>query len=442
MVETASIRGGSERPEMGPVRRRRAGAAAAGVARDAAAASCRNCNRSRGRAPRVDLPACLRSSGSRAATAPGSASVITPRAARRRARVAIRDPRLLRLQRRHHPRAVAGAGRARRETLCGRYARPWRRQARAAISAMSASSRTISPISSRWLRKTVPSAPLTLVGHSSGGGFALRVAGSPIQNLFERFVLLRALSRLRRPDHPAGVPAAGPRADIPRIIGLLRCAQSAITCCEALPVLALAVPPNSRKTLVSTYTDRSDAQLCGARRRLPPRSRRRDQAACTIISRRRRRIDACGQICRSRAWREGRGRRQGARRHQPHGYRRRAEGGIHHRRGRRHARHGRVAAAMRRGWQHDRQPQAAEALADINEMTRRVRQSRIYNLASLMLIMWGALVFAGYLGSFLLAAPGRLFLDRAECRRESRDRLRSAPSDIARPAFAPSISGC
>jgi hypothetical protein len=46
--------------------------------------------------------------------------------------------------------------------------------------------------------------------------------------------------------------------------------------------------------------------------------------------------------------------------------------------------------------------QASEALAEINEMTRRVRQSRIYNFASLMLIMWGALVFAGYLGSFWL----------------------------------------
>src|SRR3954447_21288195 len=40
------------------------------------------------------------------------------------------------------------------------------------------------------LRKTDSSAPLTLIGHSSGGGFALRVAGSPIQNLFERTVLL------------------------------------------------------------------------------------------------------------------------------------------------------------------------------------------------------------------------------------------------------------
>lgn len=46
--------------------------------------------------------------------------------------------------------------------------------------------------------------------------------------------------------------------------------------------------------------------------------------------------------------------------------------------------------------------QASEALAEINEMTQRVRQSRIYNLASLMLMMWGTLVFAGYFGSFLL----------------------------------------
>ena len=45
--------------------------------------------------------------------------------------------------------------------------------------------------------------------------------------------------------------------------------------------------------------------------------------------------------------------------------------------------------------------QASEALIEINEIARRVRQSRIYNLASLMLIMWGALVFAGYLASYL-----------------------------------------
>jgi alpha-beta hydrolase superfamily lysophospholipase len=105
------------------------------------------------------------------------------------------------------------------------------------------------------LRKTVPSSPLTLVGHSSGGGFALRVAGSPIQNLFERFVLLAPYLGY---DAPSTRPGSGgwARADIPRIIGLLALRAIGVNCCEALPVLALAVPPNSEKTLVSTYTDR------------------------------------------------------------------------------------------------------------------------------------------------------------------------------------------
>jgi hypothetical protein len=45
--------------------------------------------------------------------------------------------------------------------------------------------------------------------------------------------------------------------------------------------------------------------------------------------------------------------------------------------------------------------QATEALTDIESVVRRVRQSRIYNFASLMLIMWGALVFAGYVTSYI-----------------------------------------
>ena len=45
--------------------------------------------------------------------------------------------------------------------------------------------------------------------------------------------------------------------------------------------------------------------------------------------------------------------------------------------------------------------QASEALSEINDIVRRVRQSRIYNLASLMMIMWGALVFAANIASFL-----------------------------------------
>lgn len=48
----------------------------------------------------------------------------------------------------------------------------------------------------------------------------------------------------------------------------------------------------------------------------------------------------------------------------------------------------------------DRQ-QASDALSDINEIVRRVRQSRIYNLASLIMIMWGMLVFAGNVMTYL-----------------------------------------
>jgi alpha-beta hydrolase superfamily lysophospholipase len=105
------------------------------------------------------------------------------------------------------------------------------------------------------IRKTAPSAPLTLVGHSSGGGFALRVAGSPIQDLFARTVLLAPYLGW---DAPTTRPNSGgwARADIPRIIGLVALRGIGVSCCEALPVLAFAVPPNSEKNLVGTYSDR------------------------------------------------------------------------------------------------------------------------------------------------------------------------------------------
>ena len=45
--------------------------------------------------------------------------------------------------------------------------------------------------------------------------------------------------------------------------------------------------------------------------------------------------------------------------------------------------------------------EAASALSDVEDIVRRVRQSTIYNLSSLIMIMWGVLVFAGYLASYL-----------------------------------------
>src|SRR5260370_16334681 len=45
--------------------------------------------------------------------------------------------------------------------------------------------------------------------------------------------------------------------------------------------------------------------------------------------------------------------------------------------------------------------QASEALADINDIVRRVRQSRLYYLNSLIMVLWGVLVFAGKIATWL-----------------------------------------
>jgi len=106
------------------------------------------------------------------------------------------------------------------------------------------------------LRKTAPDLPLTLIGHSAGAGFSLRVAATPImQDMFVRTVLLAPYLGY---DAPTNKPNAGGWAsiDLPRFFGLAALRRLGIDCCSQLPVLALAVPPTSAKYLVSTYSDR------------------------------------------------------------------------------------------------------------------------------------------------------------------------------------------
>jgi pimeloyl-ACP methyl ester carboxylesterase len=104
------------------------------------------------------------------------------------------------------------------------------------------------------VRKTAPDAPLTLLGHSAGGGFALRVASAPIQNLFVRTVLL---APYLGNDAPTNRPDGGwASADIPRILGLVALRRIGLDCCEALSALAFAVPPNSETILVPAYSYR------------------------------------------------------------------------------------------------------------------------------------------------------------------------------------------
>lgn len=106
------------------------------------------------------------------------------------------------------------------------------------------------------IRKTAPDLPLTLIGHSAGAGFSLRVAATAImQDMFVRTVLLAPYLGY---DAPTNRPKAGGWAsmDLPRFFGLMALRRLGIDCCSQLPVLALAVPPTSAKYLVSTYSDR------------------------------------------------------------------------------------------------------------------------------------------------------------------------------------------
>jgi alpha-beta hydrolase superfamily lysophospholipase len=104
------------------------------------------------------------------------------------------------------------------------------------------------------IRKSA-TAPLTLIGHSSGGGFALRIASSPIQDLFARTVLLAPYLGYNSPSSRKDAGGwASP--DIPRFIGLSVLRRLGVACCESLPTIAFAVAPNSSAILASTYSYR------------------------------------------------------------------------------------------------------------------------------------------------------------------------------------------
>lgn len=81
--------------------------------------------------------------------------------------------------------------------------------------------------------------------------------------------------------------------------------------------------------------------------------------------------------------------------------------------------------------------EAAQALSDINDIVRRVRQSRTYDVASQMIILWGVLVLAGnllnygwprqgaaiWIGVNLLGVVGSLAIAFSFARRKGRQRV-------------------
>jgi len=111
------------------------------------------------------------------------------------------------------------------------------------------------------IKQAFPAAPTTLVGFSSGGGFALRVAAeAPLGTSFDRYVLLSPYLRYDAPtlrsnaaktpgpvEGQGGSKAEEPawaKASIGRIIGLTILNRFGIHTFDGLPVVAFAVPAN------------------------------------------------------------------------------------------------------------------------------------------------------------------------------------------------------
>jgi non-heme chloroperoxidase len=98
-----------------------------------------------------------------------------------------------------------------------------------------------------------PPKPCTLIGFSSGGGFALRLAGSPRRELFDRYVLL---SPFLHQDAPTARPASGGwvGVGVPRIVALAILNGFGITVLNDLPVNAFAVAADDGDRLTPTYS--------------------------------------------------------------------------------------------------------------------------------------------------------------------------------------------
>jgi pimeloyl-ACP methyl ester carboxylesterase len=81
-----------------------------------------------------------------------------------------------------------------------------------------------------------------LVGHSSGGGFVLRVAGGPAGEQFDGYLMI---APYLRHDAPTTRPNAGGWAVpyVPRIIGLAALSALGVHWLEGLPVVAFAIAP-------------------------------------------------------------------------------------------------------------------------------------------------------------------------------------------------------
>jgi len=104
-----------------------------------------------------------------------------------------------------------------------------------------------------FMRRAAPATPVTLVGFSAGGGFAIRFAGSGRQNLFHSYLLL---SPFLGQDAPTLRPGGGGwvNVGVPRILALTALNSLGIRWLNDLPVVRFALNEEARAVLTPAYS--------------------------------------------------------------------------------------------------------------------------------------------------------------------------------------------
>ncbi len=107
------------------------------------------------------------------------------------------------------------------------------------------------------LRGAYPTAKLILMGHSSGGGFALRFASGPDGALFDKYVLLAPYLGYAAPTtRPYDKGPRWTEVDMPRLIAIGILQRFGLDWPQALPVIAFANAPEAAKYVTSRYSSR------------------------------------------------------------------------------------------------------------------------------------------------------------------------------------------
>jgi pimeloyl-ACP methyl ester carboxylesterase len=92
----------------------------------------------------------------------------------------------------------------------------------------------------KMIDQRLPNERRLLIGHSSGGGFALRIAGGKYACAFDGFIALSPYLNYRSPTNRPNGGWAGP--GIARIVGLSILNRFGVTAFDGLPALAFAIP--------------------------------------------------------------------------------------------------------------------------------------------------------------------------------------------------------